>query len=114
MIPDPVNLRSGSATLSTPRQAGTGVCLIRELMNRWNEAGYANNDLVCEMTIRSRVSKLIKAYGRVNAKRSYTVKRRKAFERFMAENSSLFRIQKGNDEVRVSRKKAPSLMARPS
>jgi len=91
--------QNNTACLPSHRQAGTGVCLIRELMNRWNEAGYANNDLVCEMTIRSRVSKLIKAYGRVNAKRSYTVKRRKAFERFMAENSSLFRIQKGNDEA---------------
>jgi hypothetical protein len=44
------------------KQPVTGVCILRELVNLWEKAGFGSSFIVTEQTIRSRIIKKVKDY----------------------------------------------------
>jgi len=81
------------------KQPTTGVCILRELINLWNKAGFDSSFMVTEQTIRTRIIKKVMQYHSLKMLKTLDLPEgsyKKKVTSFLKESTVLFPIHKEN------------------
>ena len=81
------------------KQIVTGVCILRELVNLWEQAGFNDVFIVTEQTIKTRITKKVKEYHTLKMLKTLELPEgsyKKRVNTFLKESSALFSINKTN------------------
>jgi hypothetical protein len=80
------------------KQLLTGVCILRELVNLWDKAGFDSTFIVSEQTIRSRVIKIVNEYSALKKLKTLDPpeKYKTKVQNFQKESTVLFPVHKDN------------------